>query len=237
MKLLAILARWLFILSLPVLFLSASIGWAINSLWLYQHGFDKYGVSQTTGLATPQLEKAARGLISYFNSDEEYISLEVEKEGKTFTLFKEREVGHLKDVKGLIRLDYWLFGGTLIYALGYAGVCLFWRRRRYLRNLARAVVWGSGLTLGLMLLLGVGALFNFEQLFLQFHLLSFSNDLWMLDPRRHYLIMLFPQGFWFDAAIFCALVTAGLAVVSGGAAGFVLTRRVPARKMEGEGND
>ena len=237
MKLFAVFARWLFILSLPVLFLSAGIGWAVTSLWLYQHGFDKYEVSRTTGLADVELEKAARGLIGYFNSGEELVSLEVEKEGKTFTLFKEREVGNLKDVKGLIRLDYVLFWSTLVYTLGYAGVCIFWRRRRYLRDLASAVVWGSGLTLGLMFLLGVGALFNFEQLFLQFHLLSFSNDLWMLDPHQHYLIMLFPQGFWFDAAIYCVLLTAGLALVSGGAAGFILTRRVSARKMEDEGKD
>jgi len=237
MKILGILARWLFILLLPLLFLSVSIGWAVNSLWLYEYGFDKYDVSQTTGLSKGQLEKAGRGLISYFNSGEEYISLTAEKEGRIIKLFNQREVGHLKDVKGLIRLDYWLLVGTLAYALAYSGVCLFRRRRRYLRDLARAVVWGSALTGGLMLLLGVASLFNFERLFLEFHLLSFSNNLWQLDPRRDYLIMLFPQGFWFDAAMFCVLATAGLALVFGGVAGFLLTRRGLNRKMEGEGND
>ena len=46
-------------LCLPVLLLTASIGWAANSLWLYEYGFDRYGVSQTTGLAEVELEKAA----------------------------------------------------------------------------------------------------------------------------------------------------------------------------------
>ncbi len=235
MKAFGILARWLFILSLPVLFFSASIGWAVNSLWLYEYGFSKYNVGQTTGLAQAELEKAARGLIGYFNSGEEYISLEVEKAGKTFKLFGEREVGHLKDVKGLVQLDYWLFWGTLTYALGYAGVSLFWRRRRNLSGLARGVVGGSSLTLGLMLLLGLGSLLNFEQLFLQFHLLSFTNDLWLLDPSRDYLIMLFPQGFWFDAAIFCVLLTSGLAIILGGLSGWYLTRSRLARKVKDEG--
>ncbi len=216
MKILAIVAKWLFILCLPVLLLTASIGWAVNSLWLYKSGFEKYDVSQTTGLAESELEKAATGLISYFNSDEEYISLAVMKDGEPFELFSQREVIHLKDVKGLIRLDYRVLLGTLIYVLAYGAASLF---RRDWRRLAWGVAEGSGLTLILVLALGVGALLNFDQLFLQFHLISFANELWLLDPTKDYLIMLFPQGFWYDAAIFCAGITAGLAVVLGGVSG------------------
>jgi len=224
LRILGITAKWLFILCLPILLLSASIGGAANSLWLYEYGFDKYNVSHTTGLAETELEKAATGLISYFNSDEEYISLTVTKDGKPFELFNEREVAHLKDVKGLIWLDYWLLLGTLVYVLGYAGLSLFWRRKRYWRQLAWAVVGGSSVTLALMLALGIGSLLNFDQLFLQFHLLSFANELWMLDPTRDYLLMLFPRGFWYDAAIFCVLATAGLAIVLGGVSGLFLTK-------------
>jgi len=219
LKILGIAAKWVFILCLPLLLLTASIGWAVNSFWLYTSGFDKYDVSQTTGLAQPELEKVARGLISYFNSGEEYITLTVIKNGEPFELFNQREVSHLKDVKGLIRLDYRVLLGTLIFALTYAGISLFWRRKKYWRRLAWGVVGGSGLTLLLMLALGVGALFNFEQLFIQFHLLSFTNEFWMLDPMSDYLIMLFPAGFWYDAAILCAGITAGLAVVLGGVSG------------------
>ena len=206
-------------LCLPILLLTASIGWAANSLWLYKYGFHKYSVSQTTGLAQSELDKAATGLISYFNSDEEYISLTVIKDGEPFELFNQREVIHLRDVKGLIWLDYRLLLATLVYALGYAGVCLFWRKRRYWQRLAWAVIGGSGITLALMLALGVGTLLGFDQLFRQFHLISFTNELWQLDPAKDYLIMLFPQGFWYDAAIFCTLGTAGLAVILSGVAG------------------
>jgi len=224
---LVIAAKWLFILCLPILLLTASIGWAVNSHWLYEYGFEKYNVSQTTGLAQSELEKAATGLISYFNSGEEYISLTVMKDGEPFELFNQREVAHLRDVKGLIWLDYWVLLGTLIYTLGYAGVSLFWQRRRHWRRLTWGVVGGSGITLALMLAMGLGILLNFDQLFWQFHLLSFTNELWQLDPAKDYLIMLFPQGFWYDASIFCALATVGLAIILGGVAGGYLwaTRR------------
>ena len=224
MRILIAAAKWLFILCLPILLLTASIGWAANSLWLYKYGFDNSDVSKATGLAQSELDKVARGLISYFNSDEEYISLTVIKGGKPFELFNQREIIHLKDVKGLIWLDYRLLMVTLLCTLTYAGVSLLWRKRKYWRRLARGLVGGSSITLALMLALGLGILLNFDQLFLQFHLISFTNELWQLDPTKDYLIMLFPRGFWYDAAMFCALATAVGAVVLGGTAAMYLNR-------------
>lgn len=224
LKILGFVAKWLFMLCLPVLLLSASIGVAVNSLWLYEYGFNKYSVSQTTGLAEVELEKAARGIISYFNSDEEYISLTVAKEGKPFVLFNQREVIHLKDVKGLIRLDYAVLLWTLVYGLVYTLTTLLWRKGTYRRLLARGLLGGGGITLFLMLTLGVLALLSFDWFFRQFHLISFANDFWLLDPTRDYLIMLFPGGFWFDAMLFLALCTALGAVVLGGAGGIYLKK-------------
>ncbi len=219
MKIFGITTKWLFILCLPLLLLTASIACTLNSAWLYKYGFYKYDVSSTTGLADSELEKVAVGLISYFNSDEEYISLTVVKDGEPFELFNQRELVHLRDVKGLIRLDYWVLLGTLIYALVYGGVSLFWRRRRYWRRLAWGVVGGSGITLTLMLALGLGTLLDFDQLFLQFHLLSFANDFWQLDPTSDYLMMLVPESFQYDVALLWTLGTAVGAMVLGGVAG------------------
>jgi integral membrane protein (TIGR01906 family) len=218
-----IAAKWLFIICLPVLLLTASVSGAVNSLWLYKYGFDKYSVSQTTGLAQSELDRTAVGLIDYFNSGDETISLTVVKDGRSFTLFNEREVAHLRDVKGLFWLVYWLLLGTLIYALVYVGLSIFcWQDRR---RLARGLAGGSCLTLILMLVLGLGTLFNFDWLFWQFHFISFANELWMLDPTQDYLIMLFPRGFWYDASLFCALATAVGAVILGGVGGWYIKRQ------------
>ena len=223
MKYFSFIAKWLFVLCLPVLLLTASIGWAANSSWLYRYGFQKYDVSSTTGLAESELEKAATGLISYFNSSDEYISLTVVKDGEPFEMFTLEEVIHFRDVKGLIWLDYWVLLGTLIYAFSYAGGCFFWGKRKYWRRLAWGTIGGSGITLVLMLALGLGTLLNFDRLFLQFHLISFTNEFW---AARGYMLLLFPRGFWYDATLFCALGTVGMtAVLSGVAGGFLLFSR------------
>ena len=214
--------QWLFILGLPWLLLSASIAGAVNSHWLYHYGFNKYNISQTTGLTDAELDNIAQGLINYFNSDEDYIRLTVEREGKPFPLFNQREIIHLRDVKGLFHRDYWVLLGTLAYALSYIILSLLWRQDR--RQLGWGLVGGGGLTLGVMLALGVGILLNFDQLFWQFHLISFANELWQLDPTQDSLIQLFPGGFWYDAALFCVLFTTVGAVVVGGVGGYLLYR-------------
>lgn len=206
-------AQWFFIICLPVLLLTASLSAAANSPWLYRYGFDKYDISQVTGLAPSELDRVSEGLIGYFNSGDDFISLTVTRDGESLELFNEREVGHLKDVKGLFRLGYYVLLGTLIYALVYLGIGLFWWRDR---RLAWGLVGGGGLTLVLMLALGLVILLDFDRFFLQFHLLSFANDLWMLDPATDYLIMLFPRGFWLDAALFCTLGTLVGALILGG---------------------
>ena len=232
LRILGIAAKWLFMLCLPVLLLTASLGWAANSLWLYKYGSQEYNVSQTLAdagleLTGSELEEVYAGLISYFNSGEEYISLTVMKDGEPFELFNQREIIHLKDVKGLIWLDYWVLLGTLVYVLAYAGVCLFWRKKRYWRRLAWGLVGGGGITLAFMLALGLGILLGFSQLFWQFHVVFFPNEFWLLDPTKDYLKMLFPDGFFYDAALFCALGSAGLAVILGGVSGgyLIFSRR------------
>lgn len=223
MKFFEIISKWIFVLCLPILLLSASISWAANSLWLYNYGASKYEVRQSLvdsgiEITDSELESFYSGLISYFNSSEKYFNFTTIKDGQSFDILTPEEVIHFRDVKGLIRLDYSLFAGTFIYVLGYAGVFLFWRRQR--QRVAWGVMTGSGITLGLMLILGLGMLFNFGPLFYQFHVLFFRNNLFWLT--QGYQLFLFPEGFFSDAALFCALATAVSAIILGGAAGWYL---------------
>jgi integral membrane protein (TIGR01906 family) len=118
------------------------------------------------------------------------------------------------DVKALFRLAYKFLLGTVIYALVFVVLAIWvWKDKKLL---GVGFIWGAGLSILLIIMLGVTALFDFNWLFTQFHLLSFTNDLWLLNPATDYLIMLFPEGFWFDAVI----VIFGLMVILALAAGF-----------------
>lgn len=212
MRIPGIIATALVSLFFPVLLLSASLGVVANSLWLYEWGARKYDVGAATGFDDAKLRKIYAGFIDYYNSDEEYVSLTVTKDGQSFNLLTQEETIHFKDVKGLIRLDYGLFLGTFLYILAYALIVLFWHKGKYLGWLAWGIVGGSALTLAPMLVLGIGALVAFDWLWLQFHYLFFTNLFWSASG---YMLLLFPGGFFFDVALIVFGVTGAVALILG----------------------
>lgn len=86
----------------------------------------------------------------------------------------------------------------LLAAIAMAGVVL--RGRFDCRAAARAAVFGGVGAAVIVGVLAVVAVSGFDEAFRQFHLLFFTNDLWMLSSRDR-LIQLFPQGFFFETTL------------------------------------
>ena len=210
-------AQWLFIVCLPALLLAAVIGILANSLWLFEYGAHKYDVRQSLAdaglkLSDSELSGIYAGLIDYYNSGEEHANITVVEDGKQVDVLTPEEVLHFKDVKGLIRLDYWLLAGTLAYFLSYIGLSLFlWRDRR---RLGWGLLGGGIFTLAVLLILVLlDRLFGFEELFLKFHFLFFNNLFWSTPGN---MLLLFPENFFVDAVTIGAVIIAGAAIVLGG---------------------
>ena len=193
-------AYWLFIICFPLLLLTSTVRLLVNSTHIYEYGFDKYEISEATGIDESQLSQVATRLIDYFNFKVETPQIEIVTDGREFELFHDYELIHLEDVKGLLRLDYLMQGIVFAYVVTYALLFLLWKRGRR-QDLAKGITRGCILTVGLIAVFGIVSIFSFQWLFIQFHRISFSNPYWMLDPSRDYLIMLFPPGFWQDVAI------------------------------------
>lgn len=216
--LLSRVAQGLVALCIPVFLITTSVRWAVNEPRLYDYGFGKYQVSRVTGLALEELRRAAQELRGYFDDPEEYVNIQVHRDGALVSLFNQREVLHLRDVKELLGRVYLVQQAALLVLLAGLALALIRRSTEWWRSLATAKLLGCGFTVGLLALAGAAVLADFEGLWLQFHFLSFSNTLWMLDPSRDALIQMFPQGFWFDATVLVAAATVLQALLLGGAA-------------------
>ena len=120
------------------------------------------------------------------------------------SLYNSREVLHMKDVKLLVRGVYRAQEVTGAYLLAFAAAGLWLGRRAFLPRLGLYAAAGGILTLGLVALAGLASAVGFSQVFLLFHQISFTNDLWQLDPRTDVLLMMFPQGFFLDATMWIA---------------------------------
>lgn len=226
-----LLASSLFVIAIPLFLVTSNVRWAVNDLRLYRYGFEKYGVAEVMGIEEGELMRAARQIKDYFNTAQEPLVVRVWVEGEERRLFNEREVQHMRDVKRLVWGVYGVQGGTGLYLLVYAALGLLLHHGPFLRLLAWVVLWGCAITLAFVALVGLASLISFDALFLLFHRVSFANTLWMLDPTRDHLIMMFPEGFWFDATLFVALTTAVEALLLGAAAGvFLLSGRRSVRR-------
>ena len=212
----------LFVLAIPLLLIAASVRVVAGEMALYEYQFAKYNTSARTNLPPAELTKTARAFIDYFDSDDEWLAVTVtDRTGRTFALFNERELLHMRDVKGLFRLVWWIMIGSGLWIVAYLTARILRFGPPAVPDLRRLLVWGGVATLALVAFLGGLATLDFETVFLQFHLLSFSNDLWLLDPRRDYLIVLFPGEFFFEATLAIAGLTIAGALALIGLAGFL----------------
>jgi integral membrane protein (TIGR01906 family) len=202
---LRILAVAVFVAAVPVFLITTNVRWVISAPLLYGYGFDKYDIPSVTGIERDELLSAARQIRDYFGNDEEFLTVSVIQYGVPVeNLYKGREILHMKDVKGLVRGAYRLQEVAGAYLAAFALIGLLAYRRGFLSRFARYTAYGGAATVGLVVVVGLGSVIGFERLFLAFHLVSFSNDLWQLDPRTDYLIAMFPEGFFLDATLWIA---------------------------------
>ena len=204
----------IFIALVPVFLITTSVRWVINFPGLYSYGFDKYSIPDYTGIQRDDLLKAGADLRDYFNNDDEELIIRTFVLGVLVeSLYNQREISHMRDVKDLVRNVYRVQEVIGVYLLAFAAVGFYLSRRRFADTFLRVVGRGGVVTLSLVVFVGLLSLVAFNQLFLLFHLVSFSNDFWQLDPRRDYLIAMFPQNFFFDATMLIAVSTIVLALL------------------------
>ena len=199
------LAIVLFILAIPTFLVTSNVRLAFDSPSLYRYGFEQYNVVRATGLDMGQLMTVAQDFIDYFNSSQELLDTRVSIGGEVRALFNEGEILHMRDVKGLVRGVYCIQEAMVAYMLGYIVVALLATRGRSARALASRVMLGSLVTVGLLAFGGLASLVGFDQLFDQFHVLSFASGTWTFDPQYNYLTRLFTEGFFMQATLFIAV--------------------------------
>lgn len=130
-----------------------------------------------------------------------FIYLQYEKEDKLIptSFFNQKEKQHLLDVKNLLQKESifctWMTGLFLVLL-----ILLFpaaWKSNHPYR---RVLFCAGTVGLGGMILQGLFILISFSATFTTFHLVLFTNDLWLLNPATDNLIVLFPEAFWIAIA-------------------------------------
>ena len=127
-------------------------------------------------------------------------------DGTEYAAFNAKEQRHMADVQGLFHLCRtiaWVSWGAVL--LGG----LIARRKLDARTFRRTLL----IILAAVAVVVILACIDFSSLFVLFHRVAFTNDLWLLDPSTDLLIRLMPIEFFISyAAIIGGLWLAGMAL-------------------------
>ncbi len=196
--------RLLFAMAVPTVLTLGSVRLLLSYEFLrfeYQRpGFpvDPYGFSVADRLAYGMYA------IDYlFNAEplDFLASIRIRGDGKcagadACTLFNERELQHMGDVKELLRIAF----AVAVTAVALAGVALLTARSPEARQaIRRGLRAGSRFTIGAIILLGVMTLLSWNSAFDAFHELLFPPGSWRFLFSDS-LIRLYPERLFVDAA-------------------------------------
>lgn len=193
----------------PLLLMMSSIRILLNPFFLdYEYNLpnfpaDEFGFSKADRLHWGKLS------LDYLtnNAGPEFLA-DLKFEDGT-PIYIDRELSHMVDVKNLVQFmmkimlpmaAFLVIAWILAWRLGWTSQ--FWK----------AVSLGGWLTLGMIGLILVGTVINFDALFTGFHHLFFTGSTWLFYTNDT-LIRLFPEKLWSDAFTFMGVFTLATGVI------------------------
>ncbi|NLJ40412.1 MAG: TIGR01906 family membrane protein [Clostridiales bacterium] len=200
-----------------ILFLTA-LEWVAFDMNYYDKEYKSLGISASTGMSHGDLLMVTGELLDYIKDKRDDLDILAAVNGEERLVFNQREIDHMVDVKGLFTKGYkmrWLLlGGFLLL-----GIILFITDKGALRGLCVSYLWALSALIAFAIILLILILVDFTAVWTVFHLIFFTNDLWLLDPATDILIRMVPEKFFFDTVMrVLGLFGAILAALAVGAA-------------------
>jgi integral membrane protein (TIGR01906 family) len=163
----------------------------------------RHGVADELGTTQAEVERVTGSYLADIYLDGDF-GASLNGDGP---LLDESERSHMTDVSRLVRL----LAGILVVALVLAGVTAAWLRHET-RRLGRIMLLASGAIGAVAVVLAIVFAVAFEPAFLAFHELFFPPGTYLFATGSE-PIVLFPEPFWFDAALLAGAAIVLVAVV------------------------
>jgi len=176
-----------FLISIFLLILSFQY-YSFNKSYLYNH------INKNIPVNDDDLKIIVKNISNYLKGDLDNLEFKITYDDNERLTFNERETSHMVDVKNIF-----LFINKLkIYIIALILFCAFLIRKKYLLN----SIYYSGVISIISAFVFVFILNsnNFNSVFIKFHELVFTNDLWILYPETDLLINLLPLNFFISIA-------------------------------------
>ena len=194
-------AKYFLIILIPLVIILGNFRYLVFNFGYYQSLYKKTGVYQSFG-DSQIVDYATDNLFSYFRG----------KNQLDHNFFSNQAQLHLKDVKDILQVTSGIFYLSLATVLIVSIALLV---KKQFRILVGSFFLSSIIILVTMIFLGLGLFQFFDPLFLKFHQVAFTNNLWLF-PHDDNLIRLFPQQFfiYFANSLSRDIIFSSLAIAS-----------------------
>ena len=184
--------KYILIILASVFFIFISISgvlfFIIKHDYIYEYNLNSYPITERTSLEIEEIREINTQIKNYFFDETEFLEV---------SIFNEKEIYHMKDVKDIIN-NLFLYGklSSVVFVI-ISLICVKkYKVRIYSVFKASSIVYSA-----ILLALAIGFLISFNKLFIIFHEIAFSNDLWKLNINEDYLLMMYPENFFRDIAL------------------------------------
>ena len=193
--------KYILIILASIFFISISISGVLFFIlkhdYIYEYNLNFYPITERTSLEIEEIREINSQIKNYFFDETEFLEV---------SIFNEKEIYHMKDVKDIIN-NLFLYGklSSVVFVI-IALICVKkYKVRIYSVFKASSIVYSA-----VLLALAIGFLISFNKLFIIFHEIAFSNDLWKLNINEDYLLMMYPENFFRDIALLILILSIGI---------------------------
>ncbi len=184
-------------LALIIAILLTVVDWAAFDKGFYTKEYSRDNTAEYIGMSEEDLMESTFALLDYLRDKRDDIVVVAEVRGKEREVFDTRETLHMEDVKAL-------YQGALTARniLAITGILLllyvFFRIKDPANILFESYISAFILIAVFVTVIGIYAMIDFDNFWMQFHYLFFDNELFLLDPSVSIMINMFPEIFFSD---------------------------------------
>lgn len=163
----------------------------------YEREYSKYNVLDDVKMEMEDVLHVTDEMMNYLIDKRSDLVIETKVDGQAREFFNEREKLHMEDVKRLF-LQGLLLRNIAVILTVVAIIGLVLLKTNLKSVLPRAFITAIIVVGILSVISAIYVSNNFSEVFVQFHLIFFNNDLWILNPETDLMINILPEGFFFD---------------------------------------
>ena len=180
--------------------------------------------AEATGLDAAAYDECAVMIAGYLGGSVETFQLTASVNGgEPSEVFNSGEQAHMADCLTLFCLCRTVAMTALLVCLVCAAALFFLRRPDH--RGVQGFRAGLYMVLALVAALLIWGLIDFDSLFVLFHRLSFTNDLWLMNPATDMIIRLMPITFFTDYALIIGGTWVGMLCLADMVIGFATRKK------------